>query len=90
MGFVRNNRRIFITAALLQVVFYQALKLHPDWGSPWYRYAIYFVLERAEYPWILLANMMFAAGANYYLCQLVFFVLGSTTFFAVMFCCRRK
>jgi len=91
MGFVRNNRRILIAAALLQVFVYQALmRLHPDWGSPWYRHVIDFILESVEYPWILLANMMFAAGANDYLCQLVFFVFGSATFFVVMLCCRRN
>jgi hypothetical protein len=91
MGFVRNNRRILIAAALLQVGVEQALiRLHPDWGTPWYRNVIYFILERVEYPWIILANMMFAAGCNYYLCQLVFFVFGSATFFVVMLCCRRN
>jgi hypothetical protein len=90
MGFVRNNRRILIAAPLLQVGVQQALmRLHPDYIAPWYQEVIYFIPAGVEYPWIKLANMMFAAGRNYYLCHLTLFVFGSATLVVVMLCCRR-
>lgn len=90
MGFVRNNLRILIAAALLQAGVEQVLmRFFPNWGTPRYRNVIYFILERVEYPWITLADMMLDAGANYHLCRIVVFVFGSATFFVVMLCCRR-
>jgi hypothetical protein len=90
MGFVRNNRRILIAAPLLQVGVQQTLmRLHPDWLTPWYRDVIYFILDSVEHPSITLANMVFAAGRNYYLGHLTLFVFGSATLFVVMLCCRQ-
>jgi hypothetical protein len=90
MGFIRNNRRILIAAVLLQVAVQLALvRLHPDWGTPWYRDVTYFILDAVEHPSITLANMVFVAGRNYYLGHLTLFVFGSATLFVVMLCCRQ-